>query len=54
MKKILVLATMAFLVSGAAFAGGDGGKEKAKTKKTCTKTKACGKECSKHKMETKS
>ena len=50
MKKILVLATMAFLVSGVAFAG-DGGKEK--TKKT-TKTKACGKECSKRKMESKS
>lgn len=53
MKKILVFATMAFLVSGVAFAG-DGGKEKTKAKKTATKTKTCGKECSKHKMETKS
>ncbi len=50
MKKILVLATMAFLISGVSFAQ-DGGKDK--TKKT-TKTKACGKVCSKHKMEAKS
>lgn len=49
MKKILVLTTMAFLISGVSFAG-DGGKEKAK--KT-TKTKACGKVCSKNKMESK-
>ena len=43
MKKIFALATMAFLVSGVAFAH-DGDKGKAKAKKT---TKTCGKECGK-------
>jgi len=45
MKKILMLATAAFLVSGVAFAhGGDKGKNKEKAKKTCTKGgKCCGK-----------
>ncbi|HZE84718.1 MAG TPA: hypothetical protein VE035_10425 [Puia sp.] len=50
MKKILVLATAAFLVSGVSFAynGGDKGKEKGK--KSCTKScpgKQCGKQCGK-------
>jgi len=49
MKKLLVLATAAFLVSGVSYAGG-GGKEKGKDKgkKSCTKTCA-GKECCKKK-----
>ena len=44
MKKILMLTTAAFLVSGVAFAhDGDKGK-KEKAKKTCTKGgKCCGK-----------
>ena len=50
MKKIFVLATAAFLVSGFAFAG-DKDKSKEKTKKTCGKT--CGKECSKKKAAEK-
>jgi hypothetical protein len=50
MKKILVLATMAFLVSGVAFAH-DGDKGKDKTKKTTSKT--CGKQCSKKKDASK-
>jgi len=45
MKKILMLATAAFLVSGVAFAHeGDKGKGKEKEKKTCTKNGKC---CSK-------
>jgi hypothetical protein len=46
MKKILMLATAAFLVSGVAFAHDtDKGKAKEKTKKTCTKGgKCCGKD----------
>jgi hypothetical protein len=52
MKKIFVLATAAFLVSGFAFAGDkDKDKSKEKTKKTCGKT--CGKECSKKKTAEK-
>jgi hypothetical protein len=51
MKKIFILATVAFLVSGVAFAN-DGDKGKTKGKKTCSKT--CGKECSKKKTATKS
>ena len=45
MKKILMLATAAFLISGVAFAHGDKGKNKEKAKK-CTKAsgKCCGKE----------
>jgi hypothetical protein len=46
MKKILMLATAAFLVSGVAFAhDGDKVKGKEKEKKTCTKAngKCCGK-----------
>ena len=40
-----MLATAAFLISGVAFAHGDKGKTKEKTKKTCTKGgKCCGKE----------
>jgi len=46
MKKIFVLATAAFLVSGISFAH-DGDKGKVKNKKTCSKT--CGKECGKKK-----
>lgn len=47
MKKILVLATAALLVSGVSFAaGGDKGKSKEKTKKVCTKGGKC---CSKEK-----
>ena len=46
MKKLLMLATAAFLISGVAFAhGGDKGKNKEKAKKTCTKGgKCCDKE----------
>jgi hypothetical protein len=45
MKKVLMLATAAFLISGVAFANGDKGKSKEKAKKTCTKGgKCCGKE----------
>ena len=45
MKKVLMLATAAFLISGVAFAHGDKGKTKEKAKKTCTKGgKCCGKE----------
>ncbi len=44
MKKIMILATAAFLFSGVAFAHGDKGKSKEKTKKTCTKGGKC---CSK-------
>ncbi|MFT3931993.1 MAG: hypothetical protein QM726_00135 [Chitinophagaceae bacterium] len=45
MKKLLMLATAAFLVSGVAFAhDGDKTKTKEKTKKHCTKGgKCCGK-----------
>ncbi len=45
MKKVLMLATAAFLISGVAFAhDGDKGKAKEKAKKTCTKGgKCCGK-----------
>jgi hypothetical protein len=49
MKKVLLLATAAFLVSGVAFAGTD--KDK---KKKCAKGKSCckkGKSCSKDKEE---
>jgi hypothetical protein len=41
MKKLLVLATAAFLISGVAFANGDKGKAKVKAKKTCTKGGKC-------------
>ncbi len=45
MKKVFMLATAAFLISGVAFAHGDKGKNKDKAKKTCTKGgKCCGKE----------
>ena len=45
MKKLLMLATAAFLISGVAFANGDKGKNKEKAKKTCTKGgKCCDKE----------
>ena len=45
MKKLLMLATAAFLISGVAFANGDKGKNKEKAKKTCTKGgKCCEKE----------
>ncbi len=41
MKKIFMLATAAFLISGVAFANGDKGKTKEKAKKTCTKGGKC-------------
>ncbi|MEO5595109.1 MAG: hypothetical protein ABIR15_18970 [Chitinophagaceae bacterium] len=45
MKKLLMLTTAAFLISGVSFAHGDKGKNKEKAKKTCTKGgKCCGKE----------
>ena len=45
MKKILMLATAAFLISGVGFAHGDKDKNKEKAKKTCSKGgKCCGKE----------
>lgn len=44
MKKILMLATAAFLVTGVAFAHEGKDKGKVKAKKTCTKGgKCCGK-----------
>ena len=44
MKKLLMLATAAFLVTGVAFAHEGKGKNKDKAKKTCTKGgKCCGK-----------
>ncbi len=43
MKKVLVLATAAFLFTGVAFAGGDG--------KKCGKSKDCGKEMKDCKMK---
>jgi hypothetical protein len=43
MKKVLVLATAAFLFTGVAFAGGDG--------KKCAKSKECGKEMKDCKMK---
>ena len=44
MKKLLMLATAAFLVTGVAFAHEGKGKGKEKAKKTCTKGgKCCGK-----------
>ena len=44
MKKLLMLAAAAFLISGVAFAHGDKGKNKEKAKKTCSKGgKCCGK-----------
>ena len=45
MKKVLVLATAAFLFTGVAFAGGDG--------KKCAKSKECGKETAKAGKEMK-
>ncbi|MHA4808200.1 hypothetical protein ACX0G9_08830 [Flavitalea flava] len=52
MKKIMILATAAFLITGVSFAGngGDKGKSKDKGKKSQTCTKGCpGKECGKKK-----
>jgi hypothetical protein len=50
MKKVFMLATAAFLISGVAFANGDKGKTKEKAKKTCTKGgKCCGKKEDKEK-----
>ena len=43
MKKLLVVATAAFLFTGVAFAGGDG--------KKCAKSKDCGKEMKDCKMK---
>ena len=46
MKKIFLLATAAFLITGVSFAGNDKGKEKKKkcTKSCCVKSgKSCGK-----------
>lgn len=46
MKKVLLLATAAFLVSGVAFAGTDKDKKKkcAKGKSCCKKAKSCSKD----------
>lgn len=46
MKKVLLLATAAFLVSGIAFAGTDKDKKKkcAKGKSCCKKAKSCSKD----------
>ncbi len=46
MKKVLMLATAAFLVSGVAFAGTDKDKKKkcAKGKSCCKKAKSCSKD----------
>lgn len=46
MKKVLMLATAAFLVSGVAFAGTDKDKKKkcAKGKSCCKKAKSCDKD----------
>lgn len=44
MKKVLMLATAAFLISGVAFSQDNGGKEKAKGKKCCKDGKCCKKE----------
>ncbi|HMH22613.1 MAG TPA: hypothetical protein VK563_12595 [Puia sp.] len=52
MKKILILATAAFLVSGVSFAYNGGDKGKPKAKKTCTKN-CPGKECGKKKTTAK-
>jgi hypothetical protein len=41
MKKVLMLATAAFLISGFAFAGNGGEKGKAKGKKCCKGGKCC-------------
>jgi len=41
MKKVLMLATAAFLISGVAFAGNGGEKGKAKGKKCCKGGKCC-------------
>jgi hypothetical protein len=50
MKKLLMLATAAFLISGVSFAHGDKTKTKEKAKKTCTKGgKCCGKKEDKEK-----
>ncbi len=44
MKKMLILATAAFLISGSSFAL-DNGKKKAKAKKAnCSKSKSCCKD----------
>jgi len=51
MKKVLILAGFAFMVSGMALAK-EGDKGKTKPKKTVSKT--CGKECSKKKPASKS
>jgi hypothetical protein len=52
MKKLLVLAMAAFLVSGVSFAHNGGDKGKGKGKKPHTKT-CPGKECSKKKEAAK-
>ena len=46
MKKVLLLATAALLVSGVTFANADKGKKKkcAKGSSCCQKAKSCGKE----------
>jgi len=48
MKKVLMLATAAFLISGVAFSQDNGGKGKAKAKKSCN-----GKCCKKDKKDAK-
>ncbi|MEP6711331.1 MAG: hypothetical protein ABJA37_02890 [Ferruginibacter sp.] len=49
MKKILVLATAALMVTGVTFAEGGKGKKKSCTKECCKKM---GKSCSKDKTKT--
>ena len=45
MKKVFLLVTAAFLISGVSFANGDKGKTKNKAKKTCTKGGKCCDKC---------
>lgn len=50
MKKVLVLATAAFLMTGVAFAGGDG-KSCGKDKACCKKEAKGGKDCCKKEVK---
>jgi len=54
MKKLLILTTAAFLLTGIAFAGNGGDKGKDKKKEKPKTTKTCpGKECGKKKTSAK-